>query len=64
MEAKEKQCFFIRECVILGDKKACWVSRSFLEFEGMEASFGGDMNFLGNGFFPMVKTKWDSLCTH
>jgi hypothetical protein len=25
---------------------------------------GGDMNFLWNGFFPMVKMRWDSLGRH
>jgi hypothetical protein len=57
MEAKEKQCFFIRECVIIGDKKACWVSRSFFEFQGMEASFGGGHELYWEWFFSHGKDK-------
>jgi hypothetical protein len=33
MEAEEKQCLFIKQCVILGDKKTCWVLGSFSSFK-------------------------------
>jgi len=46
-------------------------TRKLVGFQGVSSSFKewklplvGDMNFIGNGFFPMVKTRWDSLHRH